>query len=285
MLKVREKVTKIFRNRSTATVRTDFVSFSRRFCILDIRSRFQSPFLGLSTATKCSVRCLLLLIGLLFHSALAAETVPSFTAHYTLSRSGIIVGETIRTLSPAPNGEFIYQSVAHATGLLARFLKDEMTERSRWVYQDDSIRPLNFLTQRHGGRKERITRQVFDWEKRVATHTSNGSSSQLPLPPNTQDKLSYQILLMHDLKKGLKKLEYIIAESDKTKIYRFVIMGEEILTTAIGTLRTLKIRRIGDERNTTVWCAIDRHYLPVKLEQHTDGDGHLELKIAATQGL
>ena len=35
------------RNRSTATVRTDFVSFSRRFSILDIRSRFQSPFLGL----------------------------------------------------------------------------------------------------------------------------------------------------------------------------------------------------------------------------------------------
>ncbi len=223
--------------------------------------------------------------GLLFHSALVAETVPSFTARYTLSRSGIIVGETTRTLSPTPNGEFIYQSVAHATGLLARFLKDEIVERSRWVYQNDGIRPLSFLTQRHGGRKERTTRQVFDWEKRVTTNTNNGSSSQLPLSPNTQDKLSYQILLMHDLKKGMKHLEYIIAESDRNNIYRFAILGEEILITAIGTLRTLKIRRIGDERNTTVWCAIDRHYLPVKLEQHSDDDGHLELKIASAQGL
>ena len=69
MLKMCEKVTKISRrtrmckcrgrarrgvqdagngrSRSTATVRTDFVGFSRRFSILDIRSRFQSPFLGL----------------------------------------------------------------------------------------------------------------------------------------------------------------------------------------------------------------------------------------------
>ena len=47
MLKMCEKVTKIFRNRSTATVRTDFVTFSRRFSVLAIRSRFQSPFLGL----------------------------------------------------------------------------------------------------------------------------------------------------------------------------------------------------------------------------------------------
>ncbi len=225
--------------------------------------------------------------GLLFHSATFAEVeVPSFTARYTLSRSGITVGETIRTLSPANNGEFIYQSVAHATGLLARFLKDEITERSRWIYQNGSIRPLNFLTQRHGGKKERITRQIFDWENQVTTtNVNNGNSSQLPLPLNTQDKLSYQILLMHDLKKGLKNLEYIIAESDKTNIYRFAIMGEEILVTAIGTLRTLKIRRIGDERNTIVWCAIDLHYLPVKLEQRSDDDGHLELKIASAQGL
>ena len=239
----------------------------------------------LLTATKRSIRWSLLLIGLLFHSTLVAETVPLFTAHYTLSRSGITVGETIRTLSPAPNGEFIYQSVAHATGLLARFLKDEIVERSRWVYQNNGIRPLSFITQRYGGRKERTTRQIFDWEKRIATNTRDGDSSQIPLAPNTQDKLSYQILLMQDLKKGMKHLEYIIAENDKSNIYRFAILGEEMLTTAIGTLRTLKIRRIGDERNTTVWCAIDRHYLPVKLEQHSDDDGHLELKIASAQGL
>ncbi len=229
------------------------------------------------------VRWILLLTGLLFHSALIAETVPSFTARYTLSRSGIIVGETTRTLSPTSNGEFIYQSVAHATGLLARFLKDEIVERSRWTYQNDSIRPLIFITQRQGGRKEYTIRQVFDWERRVATNSSN--SSPLPLLPNTQDKLSYQILLMHDLKRGLKNLEYIIAEKDKTNVYRFVIMGQEVLTTAIGTMRTLKIRRVGDERNTTIWCAIDRHYLPVKLEQTSDDDGHLELKIVSAQGL
>lgn len=224
--------------------------------------------------------------GLLFQSTSHAETtIPAFTAHYTLSRSGITVGETIRTLSPTNNGEFIYQSVAHATGLLARFLKDEIVERSRWAYQNDSIRPLHYITQRYGGRKERSTRQVFDWDNSTAINTNNGNTQRFPLPPNTQDKLSYQILLMRDLKKGEKILEYIIAESDKTNTYRFTILGEETLTTAIGKLRTLKIKRVGDERHTTVWCAIDMHYLPVKLEQRSDNDGHLELKIASTQGL
>ena len=250
------------------------------------RAVFQQPANDRTVlaTTKHWLRCTLLLMGLLFHSSIFAEAIPSFTAHYTLSRSGITVGETTRTLSPANNGEFIYQSVAHATGFLARFLKDEIIERSRWTHQSDSIRPLSFLTLRHGGKKERTLKQVFDWETRTATNIVNGNSSQFPLPPNTQDKLSYQILLMQDLKKGVRNLEYIIAESDKTNIYRFAIMGEEILATAIGTLRTLKIRRIGDERNTIVWCAPDLHYLPVKLEQHGD-DGHLELKITSAQGL
>lgn len=223
-----------------------------------------------------------LLFSILLSSTVLAETLPSFTARYTLSRSGITVGETIRTLNPASNGTFTYQSIAHATGLLARFLKDEIIERSQWVYQNGGIRPLQFLTHRHGGSKERRVNQIFDWENNVIT---NGSTLRLPLPPNTQDRLSYQILLMQDLKRGRKDLEYVIAESDKTNIYRFAILGEELLATALGTLRTLKIRRIGDTRNTTVWCAMDLHYLPVKLEQIDDSDGHLELKIASTQGL
>lgn len=218
----------------------------------------------------------------------AFADIPPFAARYTLSRSGIPLGENIRTLGKS-DGAFLYQSVTRASGLLARFIREELIERSEWVYEgaapDTRIRPLEYQSRREKGKKEKWIRQIFDWEKSTTTSINSARSWRMPLKPDSQDRLSYQLAIMDDLQKGRKNLDYPIVDSDKTKTYRFVILGEEQLKTAIGPLRTLKIQRTGDKRMTTVWCAIDLHYLPVALEQDDDEDGHLTMKIESVQGL
>lgn len=241
----------------------------------------------IETAPRHWLLLLLCLMGLAFSSVTLAD-IPPFSARYTLSRAGIPLGENIRTLT-STDGQFVYQSVTHATGLLARFLKEELVERSQGMYMSaepgTGIRPLEYMTRRNRSKKDKWLRQIFDWEKNATTSFNSARSWRMPLRANAQDKLTYQLAIMQDLKNGRKILEYPIIESEKTNTYRFAILGEEQVKTDIGTLRTLKIRRTGDKRNTTVWCAIDLHYLPVILEQNDDEDGQLTMRINSVQGL
>jgi hypothetical protein len=226
------------------------------------------------------------LLSMALGSTALADPLPLFTARYTLSKAGIPLGENIRTLTKAGDGGYLYQSVTHATGLLAKFVKQEIVERSEWAYEGEGQiaqpRPLEYLSRR-SGKSDKWIKQIFNWEKNTTTNITSSKSWHTPLRPKIQDKLSYQLAIMNDLQHGRKTLEYLIADSDKIKNYRFVILGEERVKTAMGTLRTLKIRRTGDSRNTTVWCAVDFHYLPVVLEQHDDEDGWLKMQIESMQ--
>lgn len=226
------------------------------------------------------------LLGMTLYSTAFADPLPLFTARYTLSKAGIPLGENIRTLTKTTDGGYLYQSVTHATGLLAKFVKQEIVERSEWDYegegQNAQPRPLEYLSRR-SGKNDKWIKQIFNWEKNTTTNITSSKSWYTPLRPKIQDKLSYQLAIMTDLQSGRKALDYLIADNDKIKNYRFAILGEEQVKTAMGTLRTLKIRRVGDSRNTTVWCAIDFHYLPVVLEQHDEENGRLKMQIESVQ--
>ena len=102
MLKMCEKVTKIFRSRSTATVRTDFVGFSRRFSILGIRSRFQSPFLGLYIAKE-----------------LPATNATARLAHFAFERYSLRQVFTV-----------------HSDGIITKFTWDHSIFRELGLYSD-----------------------------------------------------------------------------------------------------------------------------------------------------
>ena len=69
------------------------------------------------------------------------------------------------------------------------------------------------------------------------------------------------------------------------KDYSFAIAGEEVLNTALGKLKTVRLQRIGDRRDTTVWCAPQLSYLPVRLEQQDTDGSELTMQITSVQGI
>ena len=211
--------------------------------------------------------------------------LPMFNAEYSLKRNGITLGISTRTLTTAKDGTYIYASTTRATGIIAWFVKDNIDEYSNWSFDGSQLRPQEYVYNRHGGSKTRHVKLKFDWQHLIVTNTIDGDPWRMEIPPNAQDKLVYQLSIMYDLLKGKKDLEYKIADGGKLKDYTFDIEGEEELNTALGKIKTVRIQRIGDRRDTTVWCAPKLYYLPVRLEQQDTDGSHLTMQLTSVEGI
>jgi hypothetical protein len=216
----------------------------------------------------------------------AAESpIPTFHAEYILKRNGITLGISTRSLSTAQDGTFIYASTTRATGIIAWFVSDHIDEYSKWFFEGKQLRPLEYVYNRHGGSKNRQVKLDFDWRHLTVTNTIDGDPWRMDIPPDAQDKLIYQLSIMYDLLNEKKHLEYKIADGGKLKDYTFEIEGEQVLNTALGKIKTVRIQRIGDKRDTTVWCAPQLSYLPVRLEQQDTDGSQLTMQITSVQGM
>ena len=198
--------------------------------------------------------------------------LPMFDAQYTLKRNGITLGTSSRSLTITQDGAYKYASTTHATGIISWFVRDQIDEYSKWIFND-------------GGSKSRLVNLKFDWQRNIVTNTIDGDPWRMNIPPNAQDKLVYQLAIMYDLANGKKNLDYKIADGGKLKDYAFEIQGEETLNTALGKVKTVRIQRIGDKRDTTVWCAPQYAYLPMKLEQQDTDGAQLTMQIISVRGI
>ena len=91
-------------------------------------------------------------------------------------------------------------------------------------------------------------------------------------------------MIIWDLQAGKESLQYTVADGGKTKIYNFEILGEETIKTPLGELETIKLERHRPDsrRKSTLWCARQLEFLPVKVENiETDG----KVTIALIQSL
>lgn len=244
-----------------------------------------------SIALKTSPGWLLGLAGLVgalwfavAHGA-GENPLPMFNAEYNIKRNGIIMGTSTRSLSLNQDGTYLYASSTQATGLISWFVKDRIDEHSKWTFDGAQIRPLEYVYDRYGGRKPHHVKLSFDWQRLTVTNTIDGEPWHMDIPPDAQDKLVYQLAIMADLLNGKKDLSYKIADGGKLKEYAFEIKGEEVINTALGRLKTVRIQRIGDSRDTTVWCAPQFSYLPVRLEQQDTDGSELTMQLNSARGL
>lgn len=230
---------------------------------------------------------LLLLPGLLLPAVYAAPEPSRFTAHYTMSKGNVSIGEVQRLLTPAGNGQFKFASTMQATGLIAAFLKDHISESSLWMFQNEQVKPQIYTYRKSGGKKTREIRLEFDWQHQLVKNTVAGKEWEMALLPDAQDKLSYQLAIMYDLQNGKTEFEYSIADKRKFKNYYFKVVGNEDIATPLGSLQTVKIERVMEkgEKSTVLWCAPSLGFLPVRIEQNEKGGDEFSLMIKSVEGL
>lgn len=231
-------------------------------------------------------RISILTVTLLATSVLAAtpataEPVP-FKAVYTVRFLGTIFGARgERELKKLDDGTWLLTSRAH------NFL-GTITEQSSFVMgKNNQIIPREYQYHRTGIGPNRSTVLRFDWDKMQITTENQGKTWDSPLEPGTQDKLSYQYMLRHDLVlAGLKNgatpiFTYRIADDDGVKEYSFKVVGAGRVKTPIGTFKTVQATRTdgNPKRKTNFWLAPAYNYLLIRFEQTEPNGRGFELQL------
>ena len=218
---------------------------------------------------------LLLLMLTLLPNVIFATTQPSLTpfeVDYDISRSGLVIIHTQRRLLQLGVNEYLFESNSRTAGPISWFIKDRISENSRWQYHQLQPRPLHYHYQLQGGRRKKHIELNFDWLQNIVSDSERKPVWSSKVTPPTTDKLLYQLQLMLDLQTGRKVFNYTIADSGKIQHYDFKHSGTETIEIPLGSFDTIKLHRRNGKRATTIWFAPALDYLPIRIE-HLEKDG------------
>jgi len=226
--------------------------------------------------------CCIALLGT-FGSSHAVPLPEQFSATYGLTKAGITIGETKRVLS-RKNGQYLFESITRPTGVAKLFTNGLVVERSHWQFFQGHPRPVQYTFFNSGSKKKRNVQVDFDWEKNQVTNTVNNDPWTMPLEHGATDKLLYQLRLMQDLPTAATSLRYPVADGGKLKYFVIEILGKERIKTPLGKFETLRLRYIKGKRQTTMWCATELGYLPVRIEQRKNDDTPVVATLTSAKG-
>jgi hypothetical protein len=219
----------------------------------------------------------------------SSKTLPipnNFSVEYILQSGFFDIGKTKRTLSLQKDGLYIFTSTTKATGMFAVFFNGKITERSIWEFYKGRARPLQY-SYKDTNKKKRNVSLAFDWDKKTVTNTINGEPWKMEITPDTQDKLIYQINIMLSLLEdsNIEIMNINVADGGKLKNYDAIIQEKETIETPAGKFETIRVSRDDGKRVTTLWCAPELNYLPVRIEHYKKGDTHVNAYLVKVKGL
>lgn len=208
-----------------------------------------------------------------------AQPLEDYSAAYQIEVNGVAAGELTQQLDTLADGLHRFRSASKAKGIFAMFKRDTLKETSLWTLAEQQIKPHQYLYQRIGGKKEKYLRMDFDWANAQVHIDDKVYPWELDIESNTLEKHVYQVQLRLDLQKQPDQtvFHYAIADGGHIKHYQVEKLEQEVISTSLGEFLTVKLQRQRDrdsdkDRETTLWCAPELNYLPIKVE-HIEKDG------------
>lgn len=212
---------------------------------------------------------LLRLIGLMIWTSLSQADLlqQGFQAHYAVSRDGLPLGESIRVLRPLDAAHWSFEARATPTGLASVLFGDIIEERSLLQLHGGIVVPTEYHYDQHSGRKDRTYALRFDWRSGLLHFVHSGE--QLPLPPGSQDPLSFVVAIMQRLTRDEVDFRLTIAGSNKLRHYQVRITEQVEMDTVLGRQMVVRVEaeEIGKDTRYDLWCLRDRGYLPLRMRQ------------------
>ena len=211
-----------------------------------------------------------------------AFTLKPYSAIYKASIKGVPLGGFgERSLRQNADGTWTLEFSADAAFF-------GMKETSHFACKGARLIANQYVQQRTGLGNKPTEYATFDWPGNKVNWQQGDRQWSTDLKPETLDNLSYQLKLRMDLAAAHgQPLHYDIADNDEVYQRTFTIEGEEILTTDLGNLKTVRVKmhRPSDERATWIWFAKNYDYFLVKLLQEEKGTAYtIEIKEAAIDG-
>jgi hypothetical protein len=198
----------------------------------------------------------------------AGELQP-FAAGYTFSFYGITVGDATLRLQHDADEQWTYNSTTEPRGLGRLYRSRNAVVISHMEVSESGVRPLSYLAEDGSDSKDRDSDLRFDWSSGRVTGVANAHQVDMQLPEGTQDDLSVQVALMHELIAGRTPATFRVFDEKGVREYRYYHEGSTTLDTPLGKVATeiYRSQRDGSPRATRFWCAPDYGYLPMRAEQ------------------
>jgi hypothetical protein len=211
------------------------------------------PILALALALGCALQ------------APAAAMPTRIAAEYELTNRGLTIGRVSE--SYVRNGDaYEIQSVSRAEGVLKLLYDEQITLQSTGRVGAAGLKPLQY-EERRVREPRRDVNASFDWEKGIMHSRYRGETSQHPLPPATQDRISMMYQFMH-VKRRAGELTLAMSNGRKVEHYTYRFVDEPRISTPAGEFDTLHFERVTsgpNDRHVEVWLAKERHNFPVRV--------------------
>lgn len=225
----------------------------------------------------------LLAAALLLACADAFAIPEHIRAEYEITNLGITIGRVHETFD-RKGEDYAIHSVTRAEGPLKLLLDEQVTLESTGKVVPSGLKPLRF-EYRRAKKPKRDVDATFDWERGVIHSTFGGERSQIPLPRNTQDRISLMYQFMNvTARDGAMRVP--MSNGRKVDLYTYRLVNEERVVTPAGEFDTLHFERVTESSNegkAEVWLAKDRHNFPVRIVFDDPKGFRLEQNLVALQ--
>lgn len=201
----------------------------------------------------------LLILGIASTAMAAPVQFKNYDAKYTLRYDGIPFGKS--TTSFRTNNKNQY-TLCIDNKTTVPLLHGQVSECSKGILTSQTIKPITYdYDYKRNGNHEHIHID-FDWKKQQAIMTTPATQWRITIPENTQDKISYQLLIRRGLANGITTFSFPVADGGKLKTYQFTT------THTKNNLIKLNRKPMPSKENVAIWFKPDLDYLVTKVEQH-----------------
>jgi hypothetical protein len=207
------------------------------------------------------------LAALLF-AALPAWAIPTaITAQYQLAHKAFgVIGRVDESFERRGN-TYTIRSVTRSEGALKMFFDDQVILESSGRVNGSGLQPLRFAQRRASSDKHTVG-ATFDWDRGIMLSTQGEKTKEIPLPPQTQDRISVMYQFMNMTGVGTGPVTLNMSNGRKVDQYTYRFVEQERVDTPAGPFETLHYQRVTldpKESHADVWLAKDRFMLPVRV--------------------
>jgi hypothetical protein len=203
-------------------------------------------------------------------TSLQARNLPSdVSMTYTLSRGDTMLGTGVETYR-SDGKNYSIESVARGDGIY-RLVFGSMKRESRGTVTADGLKPSAFEDVRN---EKTYASARFDWNAMTLALRYRDGKKTVPLTEDAQDHLSFAYgFAFEDKLPG--KLDVHLTNGKRLSLYHYINLGRETLTTPLGTLETIHLKRKAEPGKSVseIWLSPAHHNLPVRVVITDDDDG------------
>jgi len=206
------------------------------------------------------------MLAALLMSAAPALAMPSeISAEYQLTNNGITIGRVQESFVRSGD-TYTISSVSKAEGILKVLYDEQITLSSAGRVVNGNLQPLKFAEKRVRD-PQRSVNAVFDWEQGVLQSQFKGETTQVPLPRDTQDRISMMYQFMN-LPTRQGNFVILMSNGRKVEHYTYRLVDEVRIKTPAGEFNTFHFERVTygpKESRAEVFLAKERENFPVRV--------------------